>query len=291
VPVVYLNGAFLPQERAFVSVLDRGFLFGDGIYEVIPVYAGRPFRVAQHLDRLDASLAAIRLQNPLPRATWTGALQQLVEHNGGGDQSIYLQITRGTGPRDHAFPARVVPTVFAMSNPLAPLPPAVREQGVAAVTAEDIRWKHCHIKATSLLANVLLRQQAIDAGGYEAILIRGGEVTEGAASSVFVVRDGVLRTPPPGPALLPGITRDLVLELAAAAGLPCQEATIAASELVSAEELWLTSSTKEVLPVTRLDGRPVGNGRPGPLWTDMHDLYQAYKDSLRRIPPALAEGD
>jgi D-alanine transaminase len=281
VPIVYLNGAFLPQEQAVVSVMDRGFLFGDGVYEVIPAYGGHPFRIGEHLDRLDSSLSAIRLHNPLPRETWGDVLQQLVARNGGGDQSIYLQVTRGPGPRDHAFPVHPAPTVFAMSNPLVAVPRHMLEQGVGAVTREDIRWTHCHVKAIALLPNVLLRQQAIDEGAYEAILIREGQVTEGAASTVFVVRAGVLHTPPKSAFLLPGITRDLVLDLAAADGIPRREVPIPAQDLPSADEIWLTSSTKEILPVTRLNGRPVSSGRPGPLWSRMHDLYQAYKNRLR----------
>jgi D-alanine transaminase len=282
VPIVYLNGAFLPQEQAVVSVLDRGFLFGDGVYEVIPAFGGHLFRLGQHLDRLDASLTAIRLHNPLPRDTWREVLNQLLEHNGGGDQSIYLQVTRGPGTRDHAFPPHPEPTVYAMSNPLAPVPRQMLEQGVGAVTRQDIRWTHCHVKAIALLPNVLLRQEAIDEGAYEAILIRDGEVTEGAASTVFVVRAGVLHTPPKSAFLLPGITRDLVLGLAAADGIPCREVRIPATDLQNADEIWLTSSTKEILPVTRLDGHPVGAGRPGPLWSRMHGLYQAHKNRLRQ---------
>jgi D-alanine transaminase len=281
-PTVYLNGEFLPQDRAFVSVFDRGFLFGDGVYEVIPAYGGHPFRLEQHLDRLDASLRAIRLHDPLPRERWGQMVEELVRRNGGGDQSIYLQVTRGPGPRDHAFPAHPVPTVFAMSNPLDPVPRQMLEQGVGAVTREDIRWTHCHVKAIALLPNVLLRQQAIDEGAYEAILIREGQVTEGAASTVFVVRAGFLYTPPQGAFLLPGITRDLVLELAAADGIPCREVRMPAADLQNADEIWLTSSTKEILPVTRLDGHPVGAGSPGPLWSRMHGLYQAHKSRLRR---------
>lgn len=280
--IVYLNGEFLPKDEARVSVLDRGFLFGDGVYEVIPVYGGRLFRLEQHLERLDQSLAGIRLANPHTRLEWRRILEQLVELHGGGDQSVYLQVTRGAAPkREHAFPTEVHPTVFAMSSPLTPNPPEVAQQGVAAITLEDIRWKHCHIKAVTLLANVLLRQQALDGGAAEAILIRDGQVTEGAASNVFIVRAGELLTPPKGPFLLPGITRDLILELAAANGIPYREAAVTEAELASAAEVWVTSSTREILPVTTLNGVPVGDGKPGPLWARMTALFQAYKERLR----------
>jgi len=202
---------------------------------------------------------------------------ELVDRNGGGNQSIYLQITRGVAPRDHAFPKDVEPTVFVMSNPLKPVPEDVHLNGVSAITLEDIRWKYCHIKAIALLPNILLRQQALDAGAVEAILIRGNEVTEGAASNLFIVRDSTLITPPKGPLLLPGITRDLILELAHNSGIACEEAAISVDTLNAAEEVWLSSSTKEIVPVTQLDGHPVGNGKPGEQWRRMIAIYQEYK--------------
>jgi D-alanine transaminase len=287
-PIVYLNGAFLPQDRASIPLLDRGFMFGDGVYEVIPAYGGRLFRLEQHLQRLDNSLAAIRLTNPLTRDQWHAALEELVARNGGGDQSVYLQVTRGPAPRNHAFPERPQPTVVAMSSALTGLTDDVLRDGVAAVTCEDIRWKYCHIKAITLLPNVLLRQQALDAGAAEAILVRDGLVTEGAASNVFMVTAGRVVTPPKGPYLLPGITRDLIIELAQDADLDCAEADIPLQALQGADEIWLSSSTREILPVTRLDGQPVGGGRPGPLWRRLYDRYQAYKDTLRQ--PATSRG-
>ncbi len=277
---VYLNGEFLPQDQAFVPVMDRGFVFGDGVYEVIPVYGGRLFRLSEHLERLDNSLTGIRLHNPMSHAQWADILNRLVDKNGGGEQSVYLQITRGHAPRDHAFPANVQPTVFISSSPLKPVAKPLLQNGVAAITLEDIRWKHCHIKAIALLPNILLRQQAIDAGAQEAILIRDDVVTEGAASNVFIVKDSVIKTPTKGPFLLPGITRDLILELATANGLANQECTFSAEELAAADEIWLSSSTKEVLPVTKLDDKPVGNGQPGPVWQQIQTLYQAYKQAL-----------
>ncbi len=281
--IVYLNGEFLPREQARVSVLDRGFLLGDGVYEVIPVYGGRLFRLEQHLDRLDQSLAGIRLANPHTHREWRDILTQLVERHGNGDQSVYLQVTRGAAlKRDHAFPANTLPTVFAMSTPLTPNPAEIAEKGVAAITLEDIRWKYCHIKAITLLANVLLRQQAVDSGAAEAILIRDGEVTEGAASNVFVVRGGALITPPKGPFLLPGITRDLILELAAANDILHRETPVPEAEIFSADEIWITSSTREILPVTKLNQVTIGSGRPGPMWVRMAAIYQDYKERVRR---------
>jgi D-alanine transaminase len=286
--IVYLNGAFLPVEQATVSVQDRGFIFGDGVYEVIPVYGGRLFRLGPHLERLARSLREIRLDDPLSDAEWRRSLEELVARNGGGDQSVYVQVTRGAAPRDHAFPKDVRPTVYAISSPLKPLPADLAANGVAAVVLPDNRWQRCDIKAITLLANILLRQQAIDQGAAEAILVRDGLVNEGAASNLFIVRDGVAVTPPKGPYLLPGITRDLILELAAAHGVPHREALIREAELRGADEVWLTSSTREILPVTRLDQRPVGGGKPGPVWRRMMDLYQDYKQRVREHGEAPA---
>jgi len=278
---VYLNGEFLPESQAHISVLDRGFIFGDGIYEVIPVYGGKLFRLDEHLSRLQNSLDAIRIINPFSTTEWRKILTELIHHNNGGDQSLYLQITRGSAKRDHALPKNSVPTVFAMSNELKPLTNTIVKEGVAAITLDDIRWLRCHIKAISLLPNVLLRQEALDQDAAEAILIRDGLATEGAASNLFAVINGVITTPPKGPTLLPGITRDLVLELAASNTLPCQEKTISLAELQQADEIWLTSSTKEILSVTQLDGELVADGKPGPLYQQLLALYQDYKQTLR----------
>lgn len=275
-PRVYLNGEFLPLAEARISVLDRGFLFGDGVYEVIPVYGGRPFRLQEHLRRLDASLHAILMESPLADAEWERIFSRLIA--GTADQYIYLQITRGVAPkRDHAIPAGIAPTVFAMCSPIAPIP----VEGIRAVTVPDIRWHRCNIKAITLLANVLLRQEAVERGAAEAILVRGEDVTEGAASNVFMVSEGVVITPPKGPEILPGITRDLVLELALQHGIAAAERPIGIDQLRAAEEIWMTSSTREILPVIELDGRTVGDGRPGPVWRRMIDIYQDYKASLR----------
>ena len=275
-PVVYLDGAFLPLEEARVSVLDRGFLFGDGVYEVIPVYQGRPFLLAEHLDRLDRSLTAIRLDNPIERSRWEALIDELVTHQGPGDWSVYVQVTRGSDDhRDHAFPATVRPTVFAMANPLKPPPAAWLETGIATLTQPDPRWGRCDIKAITLLANALSRQAAKEAGAVEMLYLRDGLLTEGAASNVFVVRQNEIHTPLADHRILHGITRQLVLHLAQTAGLTVRETDIPEVTLREADELWMTSSTRAVIPITRVDSRPVGTGHPGPLYRRMADLWQS----------------
>ncbi|HEC85712.1 MAG: D-amino acid aminotransferase [Candidatus Parabeggiatoa sp. nov. 2] len=278
--IVYLNGEFLPLDEARVPVLDRGFIFADGVYEVIPVYGGRLFRLPEHLQRLENSLKSIKLQNPLTRQQWIEALEIVVARNSGDDQSVYLQVTRGPAKRNHNFPEPVVPTVFIMSEPLEAQPPS---GGVKAVTCADTRWQRCDIKSIALLANVLLRQQAVEVGAAEAILIREGYVMEGAASNVFVVVDGVAITPPKSQYILPGITRDLVVEAMLAAELACREADISEAQLRSADEIWVTSSTREIVPVIMLDDKPVGNGQPGAVWSQVWKIYQDYKQHLRSI--------
>ncbi len=283
VPTAYLNGEFLPLSETRISVMDRGFLFGDGVYEVIPVYGGRLFRLEHHLKRLQNSLDAIRISNPLAPAEWHLMLTKLVESNEAEDQAVYLQVTRGVAEkRDHAFPADVTPTLFAMSTPMAESVDIDAIPGVSAVTLEDIRWKLCNVKAITLLPNVLLRQQAIDDGGTEAILIKNGLAIEGAASNVFIVSNGLLITPPNGPSLLPGITRDLVIELAANHAIPFREADITEQQLFNAEEIWLTSSTREISPVIQLNDRVISAGKPGPLWRRMINLYQDHKMAIRK---------
>jgi D-alanine transaminase len=280
--MIYLNGRFMPIEEACVPVLDRGFIFGDGVYEVIPVYSRRPFRLREHLKRLQHSLDGIRLSNPHGEDEWMRLIGELVELNAEEDQSLYLHITRGVARRDHAFPQGVVPTVFMMSNPLVTSTPELMESGVAAVSAADNRWLRCDIKAISLLPNVLLRQLAVDAGAAETLLLRDGFLTEGAASNIFVVRDTVLLAPPKDNLMLPGITYDVILELAAAASLKTEVRRISEHEVRTAQELWLTSSTKEVLAITHLDGQPVADGKPGPLFRQMYRLYQDYKNTVMR---------
>ena len=278
--IVYLNGEFLPLESAKISVLDRGFIFGDGVYEVLPVYNGRLFRLVEHLQRLDNSLQAIRLANPLSREQWINILTTLVAHNQGGDQSVYLQVTRGPAKREHNFPQLIQPTVFIMSEAIQTNPPS---PGVKAITCPDIRWQRCDIKAIALLANILLRQQAVDVGAVEAILIRDGYVMEGAASNIFVVIDGIAMTPPKSQYILPGITRDLILEVMQANQLPYREIAITEAQLRSADEIWVTSSVREILPITTLDEKTVGSGKPGPVWSQIWQLYQNYKQQLRSL--------
>ena len=278
----YLNGEFLPLADTQVSVMDRGFLFGDGVYEVIPVYGGRLFRLAHHLKRLHNSLNAVRIANPLSIDAWETMLTDLVDRNAGGDQAIYLQVTRGVADkRDHAFPENITPTLFAMSTAMAASVDIDTVTGTSVITLPDIRWKLCNIKAITLLPNVMLRQQAIDGDCAEAILIKDGFAIEGAASNLFIVNNGLLTTPPNGPALLPGITRDLILELAANHAIPFREASISQEQLFSADEVWLTSSTREISPVTRLDDTTISGGAPGPLWKRMISLYQEYKMAIR----------
>jgi D-alanine transaminase len=281
---VYLNGQFLPISEAKVSVLDRGFIFGDGVYEVIPVYSRRAFRLDEHLQRLNHSLTAIKLPNPHSDAEWTAIIRELIACNEPEDQYLYLHITRGAAKRDHAFPnPPVPPTVFLLSNPLNTPSPALLQSGVSAITAPDNRWLRCDIKAISLLPNVLLRQMAIDAGCAETIMIRDDEfMTEGAASNIFVVKNGSLIAPPKDNLMLPGITYDVVLELAAANGIPHQVRKVMKEEVFGADELLLTSSTKEVLAITTLDGKPVGSGKPGAMFARLHTLYQDFKRDVMR---------
>jgi D-alanine transaminase len=288
VTTVYLNGTFLPVENACISVMDRGFLFGDGVYEVIPAYGGNLFRLHEHLNRLQNSLDGIRLANPLSDSEWETILNEVLESNRplagtNNDQSVYLQVTRGSAEkRDHSFPEAVRPTVFVMSAPLPDPDPALTDCGAAAVTLDDTRWQLCNIKAVTLLPNVLLRQQAKDQNAAEAILIRDHRVIEGSASNVFVIKDGNVLTPPKSQQMLPGITRDLVLELARRAELPCKETDIEEALLRTADEIWLTSSTREVMPVTRLDGNRVGDGSLGPVWKTIIALYRDYKAAVRQ---------
>lgn len=274
---VYLNGQFMPLEKASVPVLDRGFIFGDGVYEVIPVYNRRPLALDRHLKRLEHSLDGVRMPYPMTREAWTALILELVSREPSADQSVYLHITRGVAPRDHIFPEGVVPTVFAMAKPLSPPPPSWVKDGVTAITHVDFRWLRCDLKTTALLANVLLRQLAADVGATECLLIRNGFLTEGAASNTLVVLGGVLLAPPRNHLLLPGITYDLVLEIAAHAGIPHEERPVTEAELRRAEEVMLTSSTREIVPITRLDGVPVGTGVPGPVALRLLDLYQEYK--------------
>ena len=280
--MVYLNGKFMELADAYVPVLDRGFIFGDGIYEVIPVYSRQPFRIREHLARMQNSLDAIRLENPHSAAEWIALITQLIAHHEPEDQYLYVHITRGPAKRDHAFPKEIHPTVFMMSSPLITPLLAQRQTGVTAITANDNRWLRCDIKAIALLPNVLLRQLAVDAGATEVILLREGFLTEGAASNILVVFEGILLAPPKNNLMLPGITYDVVVELATANKIPLEVRNISEYEVRNAQELMLTSSTKEVLPITELDQKKVGDGKPGPVFSRLYDLYQGYKTTVMR---------
>lgn len=281
---VYFNGQFLPLAQAGVCPLDRGFLYGDGVYEVIPVYSRQAFRIDEHLKRLQATLDGIRLSNPLALADWKKVALTLIESAPWEDQSIYLQVTRGADDkRDHAFPPASVPaTVFAFASPLVTPTPAVRAAGVAAITVPDQRWARCDLKVISLLANVLARQAAVEQGCAEALLIRDGLMKEGAASNIFVVKDGLLLAPPKTQLMLPGITYDVILELAKQHQQPLEVREISETELRAADEVWMTSSTKEVLAITTLDGEAVGDGKPGPVGERMWQWYQDFKNTVMR---------
>jgi len=284
-PICYLNGAYLPLREARISPLDRGFLFADGVYEVLPVHAGHMFRFREHFDRLARNLAAIRLAAPHTHGQWLTILDELVRrnrdraighHSDVEDMYLYVQVTRGAEySRNHSFPAHATPSVFAMAAPLPTLSEEERLRGCAAITIEDFRWGRCDIKSTALLANVLMKQQAVDAGAQEAIIVREGEVLEGASSNVFVVSGGCISTPPDSPHILPGVTRDTA-RLLTRQSLPVQARRIGVAELRSADEVWISASTRDVLAVTMIDGQPVGSGVPGPLWKRM---YEAFRDA------------
>ena len=280
--MIYLNGEFLPIEEARIPVLDRGFIFGDGVYELIPVYSRRPFRIEEHLARLQHSLDGIRLPNPHTPGEWRELIDTLIAQQSFDDQSVYLHITRGVAKRDHAFPPGITPTVMMMANPLVTPTPEQIENGVAAVTAVDNRWLRCDIKAISLLPNVLLRQLAVDAGAAETILLRGGFMTEGAASNIFVIKDEIIFAPPKNNLMLPGITYDVVVELANQNNVDVRIGAVPERLLRHADEIWQTSSTREVLAITTLDGAPVGDGRPGLLGQRMLEWYQAFKTAVMR---------
>jgi len=280
--MVFLNGEILPIEQAKVPVLDRGFIFGDGIYELVPVYSRVPFRLEEHLARLERSLSEVRIKNPYTRAEWREVIQRLIAAQPFEDQGLYFQVTRGVAKRDHAFPPGVEPTVFAMSSPLVNPPAALVERGAAARSAADFRWQRCDIKSISLIGNCLLRQVSADAGEAETILFRDGLLTEASASNVFIVKAGIIQAPPKSKLILPGITYDVVVELARDAGLPLQLREVAEAEVRAADEIWVTSSSKEILAIVSLDARPVGEGKPGPVFRRMYALYQEFKRTVMR---------
>ena len=279
---VYLNGKFLPLDEAKISVLDRGFIYGDGVYEVIPVYRRQPYRLRPHLTRLQYSLDGIRLANPHREAEWEAIIHDLIAMQPFDDQGVYLQVTRGAAKRDHAFPPAAIPTVFMMSNPLPVLSHEQIEGGVAVVTAADERWLRCDLKTISLLGNVLARQFAVDHGAVETVMFRDGHLSEASASNVLIVKGGTIVAPPKDHLILPGITYDAALELAREGGLPFAVRPVTKEEALTADEMWLSSSTKEVLAVTTLDGRAFGSGKPGPVYRRMYALFQQSKPKPRR---------
>lgn len=285
-PTVYLNGQWLPLSEAKISVLDRGFVFGDGIYEVVPCYSRKPFRIASHLKRLERSLAAIRITPPMHGTQWEALFHELIQRNQGEDQFLYLQVTRGVAKRDHAFPSPEVPaTVFAMSTPFSQPNQSQREEGISVVSLPDERWLHCDIKATALLGNVLARQSAIDRGATEAILFRDGFLTEGSAANIWMVKDGTLHAPLKNHLILEGVRYGLMQEVAEQLGIPVQIRRIRQAEVWQADELLLTAATKEVLPIVRMDLRAVGNpshaGKPGPIYWRVRKAYDDIIDALR----------
>ena len=287
----YLNGAFTPLNEAKISVMDRGFIFGDGIYEVVPVYRGKPFRFAQHMARLNRSLNELRITSPLTSAQWRGVVDELLERyarssgmpSDSGDQLIYMQVTRGVAMRDHVMPADITPTVFAMVNTMRTPTPEQLATGVACVTADDFRWQKAHIKSTSLLGAVFARQISFDAGALETIMFRDGFLSEAAASNVWVVKDGKVLGVPKDNLVLEGIRYGLIEDMCRSVGLPFELRRISRAEVLDADELLLSSATKEVLAVTTLDGQPVGHpshrGRPGPVCARLHAAYQLAKQT------------
>ena len=284
-PLCYLSGEYLPLAEARISPLDRGFLFGDAVYEVVPVYGGRPFRLREHLDRLNRSLAAIRMAAPRSHPEWAAICAHLIAQDGGGESYLYIQVSRGAeAGRNHAWPDGLAPTLFAYVTALEPTPPRLLEQGVAAVTAAEIRWARRDIKSTALLANTLLKKLAADAGAFETIMIEDGELTEGSSTTVHVITNGVIHTPPNGNHILPGTTREVVTELAVRLDISSNNSRVPEEMLRSADEIWLAFATRGVLPVTTLDGTAVGNGRPGPLFKRLHAAFAQHIEELAGTP-------
>ncbi len=288
-PVCHLNGDLVALREARISPLDRSFLFADGVYEVVPVYAGRPFRFTEHLGRLAASCRAIRLRDPHTAADWRALCRALLRANAleeaAGDAYLYVQVSRGAEyGRNHAPLPDLTPTVFAFAAPWPTRPPGIRERGLACVTAADLRWGRCDIKSVALLANILARDEAAQRGAAETILLRDGWLTEASASSVHVVIGGTVHTPPPSPQLLPGTTRGVLDEILATLHLPRLARAVSERELRTADEIWLAAATREIDAVTVLDGEPVGRGAPGPLWQRVATEFQAYRERLRGSP-------
>ena len=279
---VFLNGEFMPMEEARVPVLDRGFIFGDGIYELVPVYSRTPFRLEGHLARMERSLSEVKIANPYSRAEWTKIIEQMIDRQSFDDQGVYWQITRGVAKRDHAFPKNVRPTVFMMSNPLVNPSKEVVENGGKAVSAQDFRWQRCDLKTISLIGNCMLRQLSAEEGAVETILFRDGKLTEASASNAYIVKDGVIATPPKDNLILPGITLDVVFDIVKRANLPMEVREIAEAEVFGADEVWVTSSSKEIVAIVDLDGKTIGTGKPGPVFRKAWQLYQDFKSEVMR---------
>jgi len=279
---VFLNGKFMPIEEAKVPVLDRGFIFGDGIYELVPVYSRAPFRLEGHLARMERSLSEVQIANPYSRAEWTRIIEQVIEKQSFDDQGVYWQVTRGVAKRDHAFPKNVQPTVFMMSNPLVNPSKDVVENGGKAVTAPDFRWHRCDLKTISLIGNCMLRQLSADEGAVETILFRDGKLTEASASNAYIVKNGVIATPPKDNLILPGITLDVVFDIVKRGNLPMQVREISEAEVFAADEVWVSSSSKEIVAIVDLDGKTIGTGKPGPAFRKAWQLYQDFKNEVMR---------
>jgi D-alanine transaminase len=283
-PSVFLNGKFMPLADAHISPLDRGFIFGDGVYEVIPFYDGKALRLGEHFKRLQRSLDELEIENPYSDDQWNAHIGALVQHNGGGNIAVYIQVTRGVAKRDFAPIKGLTQTVFMMANPLPTPKREVYERGISCVSLDDSRWLRCHIKSTALLGAVMLKHESNNAGADEAMLFRDGYLTESSASNIAAVKNGVILCPPLDNLILPGITYELMIELARKAGIPLEIRRVSRSEVNTADELWILSSTKEVVPITTLDGKPVGHGtnagKPGPLFAKMYELFQIYKRGL-----------
>ena len=279
-PTVYLNGDFLPIEEAKISPLDRGFIFGDGVYEVIPFYAGRGLRMREHLQRLQRSLDELEIENPYTIEQWEASITALIEKNGGGNVGVYIQVTRGVAKRDFPPPKGLKQTVFMMVNPLATPKPEIYTKGISCVSLDDNRWLKCHIKSVALLGAVLLKHESNQGGYDDAVLFRDGYLTESSASNIAAVKNGVILCPPLDNLILPGITYELMIELARKNKLPLEIRRVPRRQVKTADELWIMSSTKEVVPIVKLDDKPIGSGEPGPIFKQMHQLFQDYKRAL-----------
>jgi len=279
-PTVYLNGDFLPIEEAKISPLDRGFIFGDGVYEVIPFYAGRGLRMREHLQRLQRSLDELEIDNPYMLEQWETLITSLIEKNGGGNVGVYIQVTRGVAKRDFPPPKGLTQTVFMMVNPLATPKPEIYTRGISCVSLDDNRWLKCHIKSVALLGAVLLKHESNQGGYDDAVLFRDGYLTESSASNIAAVKNGVILCPPMDNLVLPGITYELMIELARKSNMPLEIRRVPRRQVKTADELWIMSSTKEVVPIVKLDDKPIGSGLPGPIFKQMHQLFQDYKRAL-----------